>query len=261
LQLATLIPSARAAAARSNGGASCVDDVACRSPHGVPTDRRIWHIVSVSPQQHEGALVVLVVLIALLVVLGAALVVVAARTTRTVEARGSTRAGAFSLVIAEGAAGSLALVVLLSATIAVFAVVFIGAAAVAFKLAPRALTIATTAAVAIAIEIAPTDSSVRRALGCARGEDVAIGVIARGDVTSGDANAPPPLKPMMSSACDVDDDDTEASALHNARMSMSAEDSVVAGAGGVALDERPPPRLPNVASENSTLVSFRSPTR
>ncbi len=207
---------------------------------------------------------VLVVLVVLVVVTGAALAVVAARAMRVLEARGagSTRAGALSLAIAEGDAGSLALVVLLSATIAVFAVAFIGAAALAFGRTPRVLTIAMTAAVAIAIEIAPTDSTVRRALGCARGEDVAIGVIAKGDVASGDANAPPPLKPMMSSACDVEeDDDAEASALHNARMSMSAEDSVVAGAGGVALDERPPPRLPNVASENSTLVSFRSPTR
>ncbi len=105
------------------------------------------------------------------------------------------------------------------------------------------LTIATTANAIAPIAIAPWPRRVASSL--------SAGANVTGGANSG-ANAPPPLRFMMSSGRAVDVS-ALAPAETSARMSMSADDSVTVGAEGAGAC------FDSAASEKSTLLSLRSP--
>ncbi|HVM69258.1 MAG TPA: hypothetical protein VM204_05410, partial [Gaiellaceae bacterium] len=125
--------------------------------------------------------------------------------------------------------------------------------------APRGRAMTRTPVVAT--NNSTTTPARRRARGVRAGVALSssvTGMGVSGGARSGEAKTPPPLRFMRSSACDDDGAASAAVEPQSARMSMSDEDSVVlmlvlvAAGALVAL---------NAASENSTLLSLRSPTR
>jgi hypothetical protein len=268
LQLATLMPSARAAAGLSKGGAGVTVDPGGSALHAAPAERRIWHAISDSPGQH------------FVVVLGVLTVGACGATGRASLARAAERAGGALVVVlsgvpaasgvAGGGGGSLAAVATgllgaVPATLGTSAGALAAAAAVAGAPADAldlertpanatAPTIATTASAIAPIRIGPllprTPPSFSAGTYAAPPSDHVTGG-ASGAVNR-EANAPPPLRFAMSSARGAGASPFEVAEI-SARMSMSADDSVTSGAGGAGAC------FASAASEKSTLLSLRSP--